>query len=164
MYWCHCVLIAFILLSRHKHNAFPSQSPGSAHHLAPPPEVLGQEVGSDGAGVGVHDIPFPVGHTSPSVCSLDDPNPTPPQPARSSSPPVPALMRKLTGWWLFSIFMSHCIKVAALFIVNHHQNSYSLPYSILLWRRFWMNFQFVIFLRLGYAVLLWGKLYLNLST
>lgn len=84
----------------------PSQASVSPHLLAPPPEVLGHELGSDGTGVGEHDSLSPGGHNSPSVRSVEDRNSPPPQPIRSSSPPVPALMRKLTGWFYVLLYVS----------------------------------------------------------
>ena len=61
----------------------------SPHFLAPPPEALGKEVNEEGE----HGPPS--GGQRPVVEHQVD-SQSPPA-VRSSSPPVPALMRKLTG-------------------------------------------------------------------
>ncbi|XP_045110755.1 serine/arginine repetitive matrix protein 1-like isoform X2 [Portunus trituberculatus] len=72
-----------------------SKSPVSPHFLAPPPEILGKEANAEDE----HGLPS--GGQSPlSEHPIDS---QPPPAVRSSSPPVPALMRKLTGQSSFDV-------------------------------------------------------------
>ncbi|XP_063872650.1 serine/arginine repetitive matrix protein 1-like isoform X2 [Scylla paramamosain] len=71
------------------------RSPVSPHFLAPPPETLGKEANEEGE----HDPPS--GSQSPLAENPVDSQPPPA--VRSTSPPVPALMRKLTGQSSFDV-------------------------------------------------------------